>query len=76
MELRFGAEGVVDHGFAEIDELAAQLGIVDGTAVFARVDDAYHRGQQLREISGAADFLEHARVLELHLERHRVSEMR
>ena len=49
VELRFGAEGVVDDRFAEIDELAAQPGIVDGTAVFARVDDANHRGQQLRE---------------------------
>ena len=75
VQLGLGAEGVVDHGLAEIDQLPPQPCVVDRAAVFAGVDDADHRGQQLREIGGAADLLQHAGMLELRLQRHRVGEL-
>ena len=75
IEFRVGAEGVVDHYLADVDELPAQPSIVDRAAILAGVDDADHRGQQLREIGGAADLLQHAGMLELGLQRHRVGEL-
>ena len=45
VEFRIGAERVVDHGLADVDELPAQPGVVDRAAVLAGVDDADHRGE-------------------------------
>ncbi len=75
IEFRIGTERVVDHRFADVDQLPSQPGVVDRAAVFAGVDDADHGGEQLREIGGAADFLEHAGVFELGLQRDRVGEL-
>ena len=44
VEFGVGAERVVDDGFADVDQLAAQPGVVDRAAVVAGVDDADHRG--------------------------------
>ncbi len=75
VQFRLGAEGVVDHHLADVDELAAQPGIVDRAAIFAGVDDAHHRGQQLRQVGGAADLLQHAGMLELGFQRNGVGEL-
>jgi hypothetical protein len=37
--------------------LAAQPGVVNGTAVFASIDDADHRREQLGKVGCAADLL-------------------
>ncbi len=75
VQFRVGAEGVVDHGLADIDQLAAQPGVVDRAPVFAGVDDADHGGEKLGEIGGAADFLQDAGMLEFGLQRDRVGEL-
>ena len=75
VEFGIGAERVVDHGLADVDELPAQPGVVDRAAVLAGVDDADHRGEQLRQVGGAADLLQHAGMLELGLQRDRVGEL-
>ena len=67
VDLGFGAEGVVHDGLADVDELSAQPGVVDGAAVFAGVDDADHGGEELGEVGGAADLVEGTGVLELGL---------
>ena len=41
-EFGIGAKRVVHDGFADLDELATQPGIMDRTAIFAGVDDADH----------------------------------
>ena len=75
VQLGFGAEGVVDHDLADVDQLPPQPGVMDRAAVLAGVDDADHRGQQLREIGGAADLVEHAGMLELGLQRDGVGKL-
>ena len=75
VEFGIGAERVVDDGLADVDELPAQPGVVDRAAVFAGVDDADHRGEELRQVGGAADLLQHAGMFELGLQRHRVGEL-
>jgi HAMP domain-containing protein len=46
-KLGLGAEGTVDHRFAHIDQLAANPAIMDQTAIFAGIDDAHRRADQL-----------------------------
>ena len=75
VEFGIGAERVVYHRFADVDELAAQPGIVHGATVLAGIDDAHHGGKQLRQIRGAADFLQHAGMLELGLQSDGVGEL-
>ena len=75
VEFGVGAEGVVDDGLADIDQLAAQPGVVDGAAVVAGVDDADHGGQKLGQVGGAADFLQDAGVLEFRLQGDGVGEL-
>ena len=70
-----GAESIVDDGFADIDQLPPQPGIVDRLAILARVDDPDHRGQELSEVGGAADLLQHARVFEFRLQRDGVGQL-
>jgi hypothetical protein len=53
-----GVEGVVDDGFADVDQLAAHPGIEDRTPVLAGLDNADHGGQQLAHVGGATDFLQ------------------
>ena len=75
VEFGVRAERVVHHGLADVDQLAAQPGVVDRAAVLAGVDDADHGGEQLRQVGGAADLLQHAGMLEFRLQRHRVGEL-
>ena len=75
VEFRIGAERVVDHGLADVDELAAQPGVVDRTAILAGVDDADHGGEELREVGGAADFLQNAGVFEFGFQRDGVGQL-
>ena len=70
-----GAEGVVHHRLADVDQLPAQPRIMDRAAILAGIDDADHRGEELREIGGAADLLQHAGMLELALQGHGVGEL-
>ena len=65
VQFGIGAERVVHDVLADLDELAAEPGIVDGAAILAGVDDADHGSQQLAEIRGAADLIQQAGVLEL-----------
>src|SRR4029077_15118822 len=53
VEFGIGAERVVDHSLADVDQLTTQPRIMDRSAVFAGIDDADHRGEKLREIGGA-----------------------
>ena len=64
VQLRIGAEGAVHHRLADIDELPAQPGVADHPPVIAGIDDADHGGEQLRQIGGAADLIEHAAMFE------------
>ena len=75
VEFRLGAERIVDDSLADIDELAAQPGVMHRTAVLAGVDDADHGAEKLREIGGATDLIEHAGVFEFGLQHHRVCEL-
>jgi hypothetical protein len=75
VQLGISAERGVHHRLAEVDELAAQPRVVDRPSVFAGIDDADHGGEKLGEIGGAADFLQHARMLELGLQHHGVGEL-
>jgi hypothetical protein len=68
-EFGIGAERVVNHGFADVDQLPPQPGVVDRAAVLAGIDDAHHGGKQLREVGSAADFLKDARMFEFGLQR-------
>ena len=75
IEFGVGAEGVVDHDLADVDELAAQPGVVDGAAVFAGVDDADHGGSELGQVGGAADLIEDAGVFEFGFQGDRVGKL-
>ena len=75
VELGIGAERVIHHDLADIDQLAAQPGIMDGAAVFTGIDDAHHGGEQLGQVGGTADFLENAGVFEFRLQRDCVGEL-
>ena len=74
VDLGFGAERVVDGGLADVDQLPPDPGIMDRAAILAGIDDADHRGEQLRKIGGAAHLFERAGMLELGLQRDRVGE--
>ena len=74
-EVGLGREGGVHDRLADVDELAAYPGIVDGLAVVAGVDDADHGGEQGAEVGGAADLVEDAGVLELGAQGDRVGEL-
>ena len=67
--------GVVDHVLADIDQLPAQVEIMDRAAVIGGVDDGDHRGRQPPEILGAADLGERAVLIEQILERDRIGDL-
>ena len=69
VHLGVGAKGVVDHFLANINQLAAQPGIVNGAAILPGVDDADHRGQQLAQIGSSAHLIQHAAMFELRPQR-------
>src|SRR5664279_3378956 len=68
VQLGVGAEGVVNDGFADVDQLPPQPGVMHRAAVVTGVDNADHGGEELGQVGGAADFLEDAGVLELRLQ--------
>ncbi len=74
-KLGFGAEGVIDHAFADIDKLTPQPSIVNGAPIFAGVDNSDHRGKKLRQIGGTADLRQHAGMLELGFQRDRIGKL-
>ena len=75
VEFGVGAEGVVDDGLAQVDQLPAQPGVVDDAAIVAGIDDADHGGEQLGQVAGAADLLQDAGMLELGLQRDGVGQL-
>ncbi len=48
---------------------------MNGAAVFAGVDDAHHRREQLSQVGCAADLLQDSGMLELRLERDGVGKL-
>ena len=70
-----GTERVVHRRLAGVDQLAAQPGVMHRPAVIAGIDDADHGGEELRQIGGAADLIQHAGMLEFGLQRHRIGEL-
>ena len=56
------AEGRVDQLGADLDELPAPPGGMDGAAILAGVDDADHRRQQLRQVADAPDLVQNPGV--------------
>ena len=67
--------GLVDHVLADLDELAAQVAVVDGTAVVLGVDHGHHRAGQPHQVLGAAGFLQCRIVLEQGLEHQHVGQL-
>ena len=75
VQLRLGAEGAVDRDLADINQLAADPGVVDGAAVIAGVDDADHGAEELGEVGGAADLFQHAAMFEFGAKHYRVGDL-
>ncbi len=75
VELGLGAEGAVHHLLADVDQLAAQPAVVDHAAVFAGVDDADHRREQLGQVGRAADLVQQAGMLEFRAQGDDVGEL-
>ena len=70
-----GLEGVVDHVFAERDQLAAQEQIVDQPTVIAGVDDRDHAAGEARQVLHAAGGNHQFVALEIGLQRDRIGLM-
>src|SRR3546814_1139314 len=64
-------EGVVDDGFADLDQLAAQEAVTDLAAVVLGVDDGDHRGGETDEVGRTTDLLERLVLVEHPLQGHR-----
>ena len=67
--------GIVDHVLADRDELAAEVEVVDGTAVVLGVDDGDDRGGELDQVLGAADLGQPAVLVEHRLQSDRVGDL-
>ena len=63
------AEGSVDHAFADIDQLPAQIEVMHGTAEGRRIDDMDRRCDQARQVGRAAGRLHVLVLFDVGLER-------
>src|SRR5690606_6723887 len=63
--------GVVDYLFAEIDQGATQIEIVDAAGVRLGVDDVQRTRRELRQVAGSTDFGEAFVLLQELLPRYR-----